>query len=58
MRRLGVNSHLKNQMNVDSRGDAEIDFASIDIVTVKENRKLGSVQRTIGWVIIVNLKVE
>ena len=45
-------------MNVDSRGDAEIDFASIDIVTRKENRKLGSVQRTIGWVIIVNLKVE
>ena len=58
MRSLGVNSHMKNLMNVDSRGDAEIDFASIDIVTVKENRKLGSVQRTIGWVIIVNLKVE
>ena len=52
MRSLGVNAHMKNLINLDSRGDVEI-----DIVTVKENIKLGSVQRTIGWVIIVNLKV-
>ena len=56
MRSLGVNSSMKNLMNVPSRVNVEIDFASIDIMKVKENRKLGSVERTIGWMVIVNLK--
>ena len=56
MRSLGVNSSINNLMNVPSRVDVEIDFASIDIMKVKENRKLGSVERTIGWMVIVNLK--
>ena len=56
MRSLGVNSFMKNLKNVDSKRDAGIDSASIDIMEVKDNRKLGSVKRTTGWVILVNLK--
>ena len=58
MKSLDVNSNMKNLMNVAFRGDAKIDFASIGIMKVKKIIKLGSVQRTIGLVIFVNLKVK